>query len=135
MFKLMNGAGTIYRYSDTYLCRFAHLYAWCRIAILSEIILAKQLVTSDLKICTGTFHSYNINVCYQYQKGKWAINILLCPHRTTTCQSFDVIPVADPEGVHGVLSKPTLRPNYFIFMGKFREKLDRITKRNPPSQI
>ena len=29
--------------------------------------------------------------------------------------------MADPEGVQGVSSNSPLRPNYFIFMGKFKK--------------
>ena len=66
-------AEPIYQYTDMFRyghCQFAYRYAWCHIAILSEIILAKHLVICDLKICTGTFHSYNINVCNLNQDQK-----------------------------------------------------------------
>ena len=40
-------AGTIYRYNDAlgyWLCWYAYRYAWCRIAILSEIRLTANLI-------------------------------------------------------------------------------------------
>ena len=40
--------------------------------------------------------------------------------------------VVDPEGVQGVHSNHPLRPNYFIFMGNFREKNKQNQENEPP---
>ena len=40
--------------------------------------------------------------------------------------------VADPEGVQGVRSNPSLELNYFIFMGNFRKKNEAKLKKRTP---
>ena len=92
-----------------------------------------MLCSLDFEFTLNSFSAFFFHMCFSDSESDLGILIISDRLRLNSqlCQKQLKISVADPEGV---CSNPTLRPNYFYFMGIFffSENKCKSDKTNPP---